>query len=173
MNWQTPRRKPAIAKVEAAPGLVLGEPILAACSKCKARTSHTVIAKIGVKPTRVQCSTCNDTHAFKSTPTRRAVPASVAHLSPEEAYAASMRHARGDARAYAANGRYEIGQRVTHPTFGEGVVMRLASATVCEVVFPTRTVKLVMGPVTTGIDWAAPTEARVAGSRLRSRRRMG
>lgn len=172
MNWQSARRKPAIAKVEAAPGLVLGEPILAACSKCKARTSHTVIAKVGVKPTRVQCTTCNDTHAYKANPTRRAVPASVANMSPEEAYAESQRHGRGEAKPYAAKGRFDIGDRVTHPSFGDGVVMRLPSATVCEVVFATRTVKLVMGPVTTGIDWTAPAEARVAG-RMRSRRRMG
>ena len=32
-----------------------------------------------------------------------------------------------------------------HPSFGEGVVARLSSATVCEVVFVKGTVKLIMG----------------------------
>ena len=56
-----------------------------------------------------------------------------------------MRRAHGEAIPYAASGRYTVGNRVKHSRFGEGVVVRLSSATVCEVIFVTGTVKLVMG----------------------------
>jgi hypothetical protein len=45
---------------------------------------------------------------------------------------------------YATNGYFEVGQRVKHPTFGEGVVTRLSSATVCEVIFSDGPRKLLM-----------------------------
>jgi hypothetical protein len=61
-----------------------------------------------------------------------------------------MRRAQGDATAYSTTARYAIGARVSHKTFGEGVVARLASSTVCEVVFLERTVKLVMGALLAG-----------------------
>jgi len=173
MNWQTGRRRAPIVKVEAAPGLVVGADILAACGKCKARTGHTVIAKVGVKPTRVECTTCKDVHAYKANPTRRPAAASIVNMSPEEAWNVSMKHAQGVARPYSTTGRFEIGARVTHQSFGEGVVARLSSPTVCEVVFLSRTVKLIMAPIATGIDWTGPAEGRMGGLKGRSRRRMG
>jgi hypothetical protein len=56
-----------------------------------------------------------------------------------------MRRAQGDAVPYAASERYTVGTRVKHARFGEGVVVRLSSPTVCEVIFATGTLKLVMG----------------------------
>ena len=173
MNWQTGRRRAPIAKVEAAPGLVVGAEILAACSKCKARTPHTVIAKVGVKPTRVECLTCKDMHAYKNAPARRPAAASTVNMSPEEAWTVSMKQARGDAKAYAPTIRFDVGDRVAHTSFGEGVVARLTSPTTCDVVFLSRTVKLVMAPVSGGIVWSEPTEDRVGKGKPRNRRRMG
>jgi len=174
MNWQTGRRRPPIAKVEAAPGLVVGAEIQAACGKCKIRTGHTVIAKVGVKPTRVECLTCKDVHAYKAAPTRRPALARIDNLSPEEAWNVSMRHTQGVvAMPYVAGGRYAVGGRVVHPSFGEGVVARLSSPTVCEVVFSSRTVKLIMAPTATGTEWTVPAESRMGGVKGRSRRRMG
>jgi hypothetical protein len=56
-----------------------------------------------------------------------------------------MRRADGTSIRYAASGHFEIGQRVAHATFGDGVVVALSSPTVCEVMFNTGTKKLLMG----------------------------
>jgi len=143
MIWQTGRRRAAPASPPA-PHVAVGSEVGAACTKCKAVTKHVILAKVGVKPTRVECGTCNDVHAYKPRLVRR--PVLAVGQTPEEMWNASMSGARGPATAYSAAGRFAVGTRVSHPSFGEGVVARLASATVCEVIFETRTVKLIMAP---------------------------
>lgn len=123
------------------------------CGKCKDVTSHIVLAKVGVKPTRVECRTCHAMHAFKAsasasgkTSTGKSRSTSrAAEPKPEEAWAAAMRSGRGEPIKYEPGGQYVVGNRLNHARFGEGVVARLNSATVCEVVFKTGTVKLIMG----------------------------
>jgi hypothetical protein len=140
-------------------GPVVGGHTDAYCGKCKSVTSHIVLAKVGVKPTRVECRTCHAMHAFKASASSSAssgrsssgrASAKAAEANPEEVWASSMRHARGEAIKYVPSGQYQVGNRLQHARFGEGVVMRLASNTVCEVVFKTGTVKLIMGASSTG-----------------------
>jgi hypothetical protein len=151
MSWRQEGRR-APAKVEtSAEKLGVGGHLDAACGKCKRVTSHVVLAKVGNKPTRVECRVCHSAHAYRaqdSSPARtRRDPAKAAKpaASPEAAWAESMRRAQGEAVPYAASGRYTVGTRVKHSRFGEGVVIRLSSPTVCEVIFSTGTLKLVMG----------------------------
>ena len=122
------------------------------CGKCKEVTSHIVLAKIGAKPTRVECRTCHAMHAYKAsaTATRTSTgktrsTSRAAEPKPEEAWAAAMRSGRGEPIKYEPAGHYVAGNRLRHASFGEGVVARLNSATVCEVVFKHGTVKLIMG----------------------------
>jgi len=147
--------KATAAKGDAA----VGGYVDAHCGKCKGVESHIVLAKVGDKPTRVECRTCHAMHQFKpgaagaggksatktKAPGTRSVRSRAAEPKPEEAWAASMRQARGDALKYEPGGRYVAGNRLSHARFGDGVVVRLNSATVCEVVFKTGTVKLIMG----------------------------
>jgi hypothetical protein len=140
----------------------IGATVSAACGKCKAKTPHVVLAKLGVKPTRVQCSTCKDAHAYRAALVRRAPGEPTVELTPREAWERGMRRATGEVMPYVAGGRYSVGERVRHESFGEGVVARVASSTVCEVLFLERTVKLLMGssPPQPGLEerrWAAPT----------------
>lgn len=122
----------------------------AMCGKCKRASRHIVIAMLSGKPSRVECKACHATHGYRSpTPTPRArsrggAPAGPAP-SPEEAWTAAMRKANGASTKYATSGHYEVGQRLTHSVFGEGVVVGVSSATVCEVIFNTGTKKLLMG----------------------------
>jgi hypothetical protein len=167
MFSQMSRKRAPAPKVAPPAGLVVGGEIQALCGKCKARTPHLVVAKIGVKPTRVECRTCKDTHAYKTVARTIAV---TSNMTPEEAWKASMRRAQGEATAYSPTARYAVGARVSHKTFGEGVVARLASSTVCEVVFLERTVKLVMGALLVGGDTPKPQPGlRAVGSRSRRR----
>jgi hypothetical protein len=142
------RRTPA--KVETAvEKMGVGSHLDTSCGKCKRITSHVVLAKLGAKPTRVECRVCHSTHAYRSAsaPRTRRDPAKPAKAaaSPEAAWADVMRRAQGAAVPYVAGGRYTVGTKMKHARFGEGVVVRLSSPTVCEVVFSTGTLKLVMG----------------------------
>lgn len=171
MIWQTNRKQ--APKPEPAPGLLIGSAIQAVCRKCKDRTEHVVIAKVGVKPTRVECSSCKDVHVYK-TVMRPAATIPLAGLSPEEAWTASMKRANASsALPYAVDGRYAIGAKLSHRSFGEGVVVRLASPTVCEVVFATGTIKLVMARTETDPSLLKPADLKANRPLLRSRRRMG
>ena len=146
--------KATAAKGDAA----VGGYVDAYCGKCKDVTSHIVLAKVGAKPTRVECRTCHAMHQYKAAATaakpssgtkapgsRTTTRSKAAEPKPEEAWAASMRQARGEAIKYEPGGQYVVGNRLNHARFGEGVVVRLSSGTVCEVVFKTGTVKLIMG----------------------------
>jgi hypothetical protein len=121
----------------------------AMCGKCKKATRHIILAMVGVKPSRVECKTCSAQHAFRSTKgnaaSRTRAAAAVPTLTPEEAWTQAMRRADGVTIRYLTSGHFEVGQRVTHPTFGDGVVVALSSPTVCEVMFNTGTKKLLMG----------------------------
>jgi hypothetical protein len=120
----------------------------AMCGKCKKATRHIILAMVGVKPSRVECKTCSAQHAFRSTKgtsSRSRAAAAVPTLTPEEAWAQAMRRADGATIRYLTSGHFEVGQRLTHPTFGDGVVVALSSPTVCEVMFNTGTKKLLMG----------------------------
>lgn len=160
MSWRMEGRR-APAKVETSvEKLGVGGHLDAACGKCKRVTNHVVLAKLGSKPTRVECRVCHAAHAYRApegstrAPARREAgkvgtakttkTAKVA-ASPEALWQDSMRRAQGPALAYAPSAKYAAGNKLRHPTFGEGVVVRLSSQTVCEVVFSTGTVKLLMG----------------------------
>jgi len=136
-------------------GVAVGSYVDAMCGKCREVTSHIVLAKIAGKPTRVECRTCHAHHLYRSAsgsgarsrsgspPRKKASAAPPAR--PEETWARAMRGATGPAVPYAMTRRFDVGQRIAHPTFGEGVVTRVASPTVCEVVFSTGARKLLMG----------------------------
>jgi hypothetical protein len=160
MSSYTPR-KPTLAKSES-PKPLLGTELSAKCRKCRAVTKHVVLAKIGVKPTQVRCLTCNDEHPYRTQATRRAVDAA----PREQSWAEVMQRAPGAATPYSVSASYAVGARVSHASFGEGVVVRLASSTVCEVLFESRAVKLVMA--STDSRFVAP-EPRAASARRRPR----
>jgi hypothetical protein len=143
-NGPNAKRRPT-AKAGPAGAVTVGGYVDAACGKCKAMTSHIVLAKVGSRPTRVECRTCHAMHAYRASTSTRAPSARAVEPSPEEIWGDAMRQARGPVVPYTTSGHYAAGVRLKHPTFGEGVVARLNSATVCEVVFAKGTVKLIMG----------------------------
>ena len=74
-------------KTPAAPPktIEVGDDVEAKCTKCKGVTTHIVIAKIGWKPTRVECHTCKAQHQFRApgTATRKAATKAAPDLPPE------------------------------------------------------------------------------------------
>ncbi|MEW6272546.1 MAG: hypothetical protein AB1689_24980 [Thermodesulfobacteriota bacterium] len=166
MSFYVPRRRTAAPKEVPVRQLLVGSSLNATCRKCKGKTEHLVVAKVGVKPSRVECTVCKDIHDYAVPAPRR----SAERLAADPSWADAMLAATGEAAPYSAGGSYRVGARVNHASFGEGIVMRHSSSTVCEVLFESRTIKLLMAPVPRGFEPPAPSASRASVGR---RRRFG
>jgi hypothetical protein len=111
----------------------VGADIEALCSKC-GDVWHVVVAKVGDKVVKVQCKQCSGYHRYKSphaaaagekkAATPRAPRAPRTTDGPVERIARPQVTAdlSKPPRPYRPVDKYEVGERVDHPTFGQGVV---------------------------------------------------
>jgi hypothetical protein len=111
----------------------VGADIEALCSKC-GDVWHVVVAKVGETVVKVQCKQCSGYHRYKSphdssastptTTTKKVSRPRATKDAPVERIAKP--HVAADlskpARTYRPADKYEVGERVDHPTFGQGVV---------------------------------------------------
>ncbi|MBK9034604.1 MAG: hypothetical protein IPL61_25605 [Myxococcales bacterium] len=114
----------------------VGADIESLCSKC-GDVWHVIVAKVGEQIVRVICKECGGQHRYKNpklppgTKTRAAsTPRSPRSTRPVKVVArfetpAVAADLNKPPRAYAASERFAIGERVEHPTFGQGVVEAL------------------------------------------------
>ena len=144
------RRSPA--KVPTPAIVAVGSMIDSMCGKCKRATSHRVTRKIGVQPTLLACTVCAAEHAYKSPAAsarakkrREETLANAVPMDPAEAWTRAMKRASGPPIAYSMAGHFPVGQRLSHSAFGDGVVTRRATDTVCTVIFQSGEKRLVMG----------------------------
>jgi hypothetical protein len=117
----------------------VGADIEALCSKC-GDVWHVVVAKEGQKIVKVQCKQCGAYHRYKSphgAPKEAKLPSNIRPAkepkAPSSPKAPSEVSARFDKpavaadlskppRTYRASERFEVGERVDHPSFGQGVI---------------------------------------------------
>jgi hypothetical protein len=110
----------------------VGADVEALCSKC-GDVWHVVVAKVGEQIVKVQCKQCGGYHRYKSphgAPIEKRQPSPFAPKPPREAKAPVERFEKPavsadltkPVRTYRASERFEIGERVEHPSFGQGVV---------------------------------------------------
>lgn len=111
----------------------VGADVEALCSKC-GDVWHVVVAKVGEQIVRVLCKECGGQHRYKSphsvpkekrkAPTMAERAAKPARSSPAERFQkpAVSADPNKPVRTYRASDKYEIGERVEHPSFGQGVV---------------------------------------------------
>lgn len=110
----------------------VGADVEALCSKC-GDVWHVVVAKVGDQIVKVHCKECNKEHRYKSphgAPKEKRQPSQFAPR-PERAPKAPVERFEKPAvtadltrpvRRYGASEQFEIGERVEHPSFGQGVV---------------------------------------------------
>jgi hypothetical protein len=109
----------------------VGADIEALCTKC-GDVWHVVVAKVGERIVRVICKECGSQHRYKSataqagkkapsSSTPRAPRAEKAPVERFEKPAVAADLAR-PVRPYRASDRFEVGERVEHVQFGQGVV---------------------------------------------------
>lgn len=132
--------------------------ILAYCGSCKMDLTAVIVAKVGTKIVKVQCNTCRKERAYKApkgvtepgaTPTastataprkRGAAAAAEEAASKAVAVEAEWNRLMGEAAAatkvkYTPKVKLNLGDVVEHPTFGNGVVMRIQHPDKAEIIF--------------------------------------
>jgi hypothetical protein len=99
---------------------------------------HVVVAKVGAQIVKVQCKQCGGYHRYKSphgapkevrqpsmfAPKTPRAPSASAAKAPVERFEkpAVAADLSKPARPYRASERFDVGERVDHPSFGQGVV---------------------------------------------------
>lgn len=111
----------------------VGADVEALCAKC-GDVWHVVVAKVGVQIVKVQCKQCGGYHRYKSphgatkeakmpSATRPAkeprAPKAPVERFEKPAVAADLSK---PVKTYRASEKFEVGDRVEHPSFGQGVV---------------------------------------------------
>jgi hypothetical protein len=111
----------------------VGADIEALCSKC-GDVWHVVVAKVGDAVVKVICKECGAQHRYKSPHAAAAgakkasTPRTTAPRATREAPVERIARPQVAAdlskppRTYRPTDKYEVGERVDHPTFGQGVV---------------------------------------------------
>lgn len=112
----------------------VGADVEALCSKC-GDVWHVVVAKVGQQIVKVQCKQCSGYHKYKSphaAPADKKLPAAIrppreakaAPRSPVERFEkpAVAADLSKPTRPYRASEMFATGERLDHPSFGQGVV---------------------------------------------------
>ena len=123
-----------------------GKDTQAYCTKCKMDLNHVIVAMQGDRVAKVQCHTCHGTHQFrapKGAKTPQKAKAKSASSQAQKKIKAiedefqEWKSARGDQekKSYQASQKFEEGQRLEHPKFGEGFVRKHIHPNKIEVLF--------------------------------------
>jgi hypothetical protein len=131
------------------------------CTKCKIILNHRIIAMLGPKPVKVECSTCSSHHMYRpklpgtktagtgTTRTAKERPETRAQVSERERVQNWEKAIAGksvrDFRAYRVTEKFNEGDLVRHSKFGDGKVSRVIDANKVEVLFKDDTKMLAHG----------------------------
>jgi hypothetical protein len=133
------------------------------CTKCKLVLNHRIIAMVGPKPVRVECSTCGSHHNFRARAPGEKDPSATTRSSNGSGAGGSTRAPARDRgptqreitarereqtwekavlgrtaaefKPYRITALFNPGDLVKHVKFGDGVVMRIVDARKVEVLF--------------------------------------
>jgi hypothetical protein len=138
----------------ASPTLAVGKELVCYCTRCKMDLGHTITSMMGGMPARVICRTCRSEHNYKpkkgikepgAVAPSRGVPGTTTR-APREARAEKtvpvevewlkqINASAGPVKGYAADQAFQAGDRISHPTFGEGIIQKLIFPNKIEVLF--------------------------------------
>lgn len=127
---------------------------LAYCTSCKMDLNHMIVAMKGDRIAKVQCLTCKKEHVYRvakgvndpqgPAPTARAKKAASAAASEEEENSHSIEieweklmnaHRDLPMKTYTTKGQFGLGDKLSHPVFGDGIVGKLIYPNKLEVIF--------------------------------------
>jgi len=131
--------------------LSAGSTIETRCTRCKGILNHSIVAMVGEKIVRVECSTCHGVHAYhpakalkgpaadKATSKKAAAPRKT-KVDPEAAARAEwveLQPGMDSAQAipYDMNRPFRLKNLLSHPNFGLGIVQLLIPPNKIDVLF--------------------------------------
>jgi hypothetical protein len=140
----------------------VAEEVLAYCSSCRLDLGAVIVAMKGDQILRVQCKTCRGERAYKSPkgvtdPSKAPPPKTQARSARtdtgekiDHSVAAEWRklmnqYKQNPANPYSAKAPLAIHDRVKHPTFGEGVVLKHIFPNKAEIIFEMDVKTLICG----------------------------
>ena len=135
--------------------LKVGGEVDSYCTKCKMVLAHTVLAVWAGQIKKCQCNTCGGQHAYRraepgapssssSAPVKASRPRSAAADKPKAVAAPEVSSYdelmagkdRASARPFNLKQKFAVGDLVSHPTFGMGVVAAARGLDKIDVAFP-------------------------------------
>lgn len=102
-----------------------GEDVEARCGKCKDIRTHAIVAMNGTQIARVRCRTCQSEHNYRN-PVKETKPRSASGTTRAAGPgrpSSSQVVPTGTTKIYSPQQRFQIGDQVSHPTFGIGLVV--------------------------------------------------
>jgi Fe-S oxidoreductase len=134
-------------------GNQVAKDVVADCTSCKMDLIHSIVAVDGDKILKVFCGTCKKEHNYrlakelKGASTSKKITKNAVHKKSRsvaaewESEIASCKHL--SAKRYSFDGCFGVGEKLTHATFGVGLVKRLLFPNKMEVLFKEGTKLLV------------------------------
>ncbi|OFZ54089.1 MAG: hypothetical protein A2428_13190 [Bdellovibrionales bacterium RIFOXYC1_FULL_54_43] len=127
---------------------------LSYCTSCKMDLNHVIVAMKGDRIAKVQCLTCKKEHVYRAPKGVTTPPVKKSKKKEAESPATSVEaewqklmtaHKDTPIKAYSMKGQFGLGDRLKHPTFGEGIVGKLIYPNKLEVIFQTDIKVLIHG----------------------------
>ena len=130
--------------------------IIAYCTSCRLNLVHTVVAMHDGRIVRVLCRSCKKEHAYRLS---KGIGGAAARKGPggrrpiskksedvvNDWEIAMKNTTRQTPKAYAMDGIYEAGDRITHSKFGDGLIRKIIQPNKMEVLFQQDVKTLVRG----------------------------
>lgn len=124
--------------------IAVASEVLSYCTSCKMDLGHVVVAMKGDQIARVQCLTCKKEHNFKAPKGATEPKKAKKKKSDDEPKSAPVEqewqklmltHKDKSAKSYSMKGHFDLGDKLNHPKFGEGIVSKLIYPNKVEVIF--------------------------------------
>jgi hypothetical protein len=128
--------------------LRVGGETLSLCTKCKLVLGHTIVSMSDKVASKVKCNTCKGIHRFKDPSSQKARTLSspktgVLSLAKERKkiesemniWDVSVKNFAGLKKSYSVQDKFNIGDVISHPQFGPGLVESLLERDKIHVIF--------------------------------------
>ncbi|HUP58202.1 MAG TPA: hypothetical protein VM598_12165 [Bdellovibrionota bacterium] len=147
-------------RTSSAPQGAVGKEALSYCTSCKMDLNHTIVALKGDRIAKVHCLTCKKEHVYrapkgitepgqvpkKATRTRKKKEEVAEAVSVEAEWEKLMAaHREAPLKPYSTKSNFALGDKLSHPTFGDGIVGKLIYPNKLEVIFRTDVKVLIHG----------------------------
>ncbi len=124
------------------------------CTSCKMDLNHVIVAMKGERIAKVQCLTCKKEHLYrapkgatepKAPKAKKADTEETNHSIEVEWEKLMSAHRDIPIKTYSTRGQFNLGDKLSHPTFGDGIVGKLIYPNKLEVIFRTDVKVLIHG----------------------------